>query len=132
MMSTGIDSLLSALDEFDQNHKRPSMAELTSLLKTLTLEDGRWPSYWADGGLLRQYADEPCVYVFFGHGGEILYIGQTKVLGTRFGVHFSKGGLAKGRAGSIAFVPVPRECWFEILAIEAYLIDKLRPPYNKT
>lgn len=131
-MPTGIELLRSALTEFDFNHKRPSMEKLNLLLQTLTLEEGLWPSYWADGGLLRKYASEPCVYAFFGHNGEILYIGQTKILGKRFGAHFSEGGLANGTTGSIAFIPVPKESWFEILAIEAYLIDSLRPPLNRT
>jgi len=130
-MNVGIDSLRKSLAEFDSKHKRPLMADLTSLLEVLTLEEGMWPSYWTNGGLLRRYADEPCVYVFFDHSGEMLYIGQTKCLGNRFGAHLSKGGLGKEKAGSIAFIPVPRECWFEILAIEGYLIDKLILHKNK-
>ncbi|MBV1776361.1 GIY-YIG nuclease family protein [Burkholderiaceae bacterium DAT-1] len=71
------------------------------------------------------------MYVFFDHKGQLLYIGQSKILGKRFGAHFSQGGLTKINAGAVAFLPVPRECWFEILAIEAYLIERLQPPFNK-
>lgn len=108
------------------------MGNLTDLLVTLELENGMWPSYWSDDGILRKYAEEPCVYTFFDHEGKILYIGQTQCLGKRFGWHFSKNRIGKEQTGAIAFIPVPRNCWFEILAIEAYLIDKLQPPANKT
>ena len=130
-LSPTLEHLREALAEFDLKHKRPVISDTSSLIQTLVLEEGKWGSYWDKGALLNIYADEPCVYCFFDQSGLLIYIGQTKILGNRFGVHFSKDGLGVTHTKSLALIPIPRECWFEILAIEAYLIEKLRPLHNK-
>jgi len=129
--STTLEGLRLALTEFDAKHPRPLIGATSGLIQTLVLEEGRWGSYWDKGAFLNLYADEPCVYCFFDQYGELIYIGRAKVLGHRFGAHFSKNGLGVTHAKSLALIPVPPECWFEILAIEAYLIEKLRPLHNK-
>jgi hypothetical protein len=129
--SVTLEDLRQALIEFDQNHPRPVIGHTVNLLQILVLEEGKYGSYWDKGAFLNIYADEPCVYMFFDQIGQLIYIGQTKVLGNRFGKHFSKEGLGMTHAKSLALLPLPRECWFEILAIEAYLIERLRPLHNK-
>jgi excinuclease UvrABC nuclease subunit len=93
--------------------------------------ESNWATLWAEGGLLRAYANEPCVYFFFNQEGELLYIGKAEVLGFRMGSHF-QGKNSKWRevAKTIGILPVPRDSWFEILAIEAYLIGLLKPSGN--
>ncbi len=129
--SITLNDLHQALSEFDATHPRPIMGDTASRIQPLILEDGKWGSYWDHGALLKTYAEEACVYAFFDQADQLIYIGQTKVLGNRFGAHFSKDGIGITHTKSLALIPVPRECWFEILAIEAYLIEKLRPVHNK-
>lgn len=129
-MKKDINSLRAALIEFDQFHKRTALGDLAQRLQTLAIERAEWSAYWSEGGLLRRYTDGPCVYFFFDKFGELYYIGQTKILGNRFGAHFSSGGLGN-EAASVAFLPIEKEYWFEILSIEAYLIEKLQPKSNK-
>jgi hypothetical protein len=130
---TTIKELQETLENFDQSFPRPGVANLPSRLKQVkfTYEQG-WPELWSDGGVLRAYAEDPCVYFFFNEEEELMYIGSTRNLGKRFKQHFDvKGAKWKDQTRNLAILPLKNDSWFEILAIEAYLIQELNPPQNK-
>ena len=119
-----------AIKEFDNKFKRPGIECLVSCFHSTPVSDDNWASLWADRGLLRTYTDEPCVYFFFNENEELQYIGKAEVLGYRMGSHFAKDSKWRDIVKKVGVLPVPRKSWFEILAIEAYLIDLLQPPEN--
>ncbi len=111
--------------------KRPSIDSLEKYFSSTDISKENWASLWAEAGFFRELANEPCVYFFFNDMGEVIYIGKAEVLGYRLGAHFSKGSKWTGVVKTIGVLAVPRESWFEILAIEAYLIELLKPVENK-
>jgi hypothetical protein len=126
-----IDYVIKAIKDFDNNFKRPSIDCLETCFSSTDVTEQKWASLWAEDGFLRKLTDEPCVYFFFNGVGELIYIGKAEVLGYRFGSHFSKGSKWSGVIKTIGILAVPRESWFEIVAIEAYLIELLKPSENK-
>jgi len=127
-----LSDLQDALAYFNQSFPRPRVSDLLSRLTPVKFTyEQDWPQLWSDGGVLRKYADDACVYFFFNDTEGLLYIGSTRILGNRFFQHFDvKDAKWKDRTSSLAILPLPKESWFEILAIEAYLIQQLKPPHN--
>ncbi|MCL1115574.1 GIY-YIG nuclease family protein [Shewanella basaltis] len=126
-----IKCVIEAITVFDLNFKRPGIDCLKECFSSIDITEQNWASLWAEGGYLRELTNEPCVYFFFDGVGELKYIGKAEVLGYRFGAHFSKGSKWSGLIKTIGILAVPKESWFEIVAIEAYLIDFLKPSENK-
>lgn len=128
------DRVRDALRLFESKWPRPGLPDaLEALYEVQDNVDipSNWKLAWADGGILRKHAESPCVYFFFDSGGKLLYVGQTRILGKRMASHFDvKNSRWKGRVASIGLLPIPTECWFEILAIEAFMIQELSPPEN--
>ncbi|PHI37478.1 hypothetical protein CBQ28_08905 [Pseudoalteromonas sp. GCY] len=125
-----VESVKEAIAEFDTKFKRPGIDSLVECFQSTTVTQSNWSSLWADKGLLRTYTDEPCVYFFFNNKEELQYIGKAEILGYRMSKHFAKNSKWYDEVKTIGILPVPRDSWFEIVAIEAYLIDLLRPPAN--
>jgi hypothetical protein len=76
------------------------------------------------------------VYFVYAENGELIYIGKANVLGNRFYTYFGAGSecVYKESWGTppryIRAVAVPIDMPFEALALEAYLISKLKPKHN--
>lgn len=131
-MGKKIEDVRTELTFLDKNFPRPGIQDLTSKLKDLEYSYyDDWPKHWEKDGFLRKYAETHCVYFFFDEHKNLLYIGATKTLGHRFYKHFDSGN-AKWRdlVYSLAILPIPEPNWFELHAIEAFLIYKLQPPKN--
>ena len=124
-----LDDFRQVLAQFDTQHPRPhfSVAEFFLSLENVHHD---WPKLWQDEGLLRKHAEDACVYFMFDRDWTLQYIGQTTCLGRRFGKHFAKDGHGQSCV-HLGLIPVPEDSWFEILAIEAFLIKELRPLKNK-
>ena len=129
-----INTVIEALIEFDRVFKRPQIDKLPERLTYFPIKSeppNNWASHWAPGGVLRTHADAPCVYFFFDELEALQYIGKADVLGHGMCQHHEeKGGRWRHVAKWMAVLPIPQESWFEIAAIEAYLIKKLSPPRN--
>jgi hypothetical protein len=95
---------------------------------------GKWPEVWPNTA-------SPGVYLIFDGGLNLLYVGKAQnQLGYRLSAHFQGGKTAPAcriveqwsqRPAYVATVPFPESSWFEALALEGYLIEKLDPPDNK-
>ncbi|HET8637795.1 MAG TPA: GIY-YIG nuclease family protein [Acidobacteriaceae bacterium] len=117
---------------FEQSFPRPGVPDLSARLTSFQfVYEQDWPRLWAEGGTLRKFAEDPCVYFFFDEEESLMYIGSARVLGNRFFQHFdAKHAVWKRRTRGLAILPLPKDSWFEIRAIEAYLIQKLDPSHN--
>ena len=127
-----LENVKTTIAEFDSKFKRPGIDCLVSCFHSTPVNKSNWSQLWATHGLLRTYTDEPCVYFFFDQEENLQYIGKAEILGYRFGSHFSSGSKWREDVHTIGILVIPRKSWFEIVAIEAYLIDLLKPPYNST
>lgn len=93
------------------------------------------PAFRWNPGEKWPHADRPGVYFVFGAGSELLYIGQSRLLGKRLSEWFG-GGIECSIRGTwrsrqprfVATTPVGQH--FEAVALEAYLIETLDPPDN--
>ncbi len=119
--------LESAISDLNTRYPRPGIPALSLSDEFLIPEDcveGRFPN-----------ADLPGVYAFLDHNQELLYIGSSIGLGRRLGdgyigrVGEIKDAKIKG-AKSLRTIGVPKEHFFEAMAIEAFLIRELAPPRN--
>ncbi|WP_404390381.1 GIY-YIG nuclease family protein [Pseudoalteromonas phenolica] len=126
-----INYLVGAIKDFDLKFKRPRIDALEKCFSSVDVSEENWPRLWADGGFFWKRANEACVYFFFNEAGNLIYIGKAEVLGYRFSAHFSKGSKWIRVVKTVGVLAVPRDSWFEILAIEAYLIEQLQPSENK-
>jgi hypothetical protein len=126
------DDLQAALATFHKHYPRPGVPDLLSRLKFVEFNYERdWSRLWSENGVLHLHANDPCVYFFFAGNGDLLYVGSTRALGNRFSQHFDvKDAKWKDRTKSLAILPIPKENWFEVRAIEGYLIQQLAPPEN--
>ncbi len=86
--------------------------------------DEKWP-----------HADSPGVYYVFDVASELLYIGQSGLLGRRLSYWFQGknecsicGTWCSAKPRFVATTPVGHH--FEAVALEAYLIQTLDPPEN--
>lgn len=128
-----VTTVKAAIKDFDEKFKRPKIESLIQCFHATEVTENNWADLWAEGGLFRVYADAPCVYFFFDKDEDLRYIGKAEIFGTRMGSHFhGEGSKWRGRAKTIGILPVPKESWFEILAVEAYLIRALQPPENSS
>ncbi len=127
-----LSELKEALAHFHQSFPRPGVPDLLSRLTTISFDyEQDWSRLWLDDGVLRKHADDPCVYFFFNDTEGLMYIGSTWTLGKRFYQHFDvENAKYKNCTSSLAILALPEENWFETQAIEAYLIEKLKPPHN--
>ena len=130
-MATLID-FQEALGRFQKLFPRPGVPDLLSRLKFVEFSYKQdWSRLWSDGGVLQTHADDPCVYFFFDSAKQLIYIGETRILGKRFYQHFDqKNAKWSDRTNNLAILPLPKENWFETAAIERYLIQQLQPQGN--
>lgn len=77
------------------------------------------------------------VYQFISNNGTVLYIGRTKDMKSRMTLHFTKGECGHTQIPESA-VPFIKECVYtetesfaDAIVLEAYLIAKYKPAYNK-
>ncbi|HEX9007124.1 MAG TPA: exonuclease domain-containing protein [Bacteroidota bacterium] len=88
-----------------------------------------------DRGIIRSLPDSPGVYLFYGQGGELLYVGKSTNIRRRVQSHFSMGS-AGGRelelfqhTHSIEARPTAGE--LGALLLESRLIKELQPIHNR-
>jgi hypothetical protein len=129
---TNLYSVIKKLEEFDGNFRRPGFGDISDVFRSIDLKNADWADLWSANGELRVVADSACVYIFFDQNDELLYVGRADIFGNRIGGHFQrKNSRWRGEVARIGVIPVPPESWFEIYAIEAYLIRELQPKGNK-
>ena len=87
---------------------------------------------------IEQRRDMPATfgtYAFFDVGGRLLYVGKAKNVRTRVAAHLrgsAAGGFYEGWPGRIARVAVRiAGCELEALLVEAEMIRRHRPPFNR-
>lgn len=129
-----------AILAFHEKWRRPGIEDLPSRLSPVRFKDQvEWARLWAEDGELHKHSSKAGVYFFFDTDQHLLYIGSARVLGNRLYQHFHVPGsprmlpewVEKEKMQYVAILDVPDVCWFEALAIEAYLIEELSPPRNK-
>ena len=138
-----LEDLRSKLAEFNQKYPRPSMDKDPPHVS----EAFRLPEDWEqDRDYPEEAAGKPGIYLFFAENDRLEYIGKASArnnLGTRLGDYLSgkrvapkwrPGVLAKGfgpHITSIRFIVLEASRYFEVPAIEEYLIRELQPPLNR-
>lgn len=130
-------TLIEVLDEFHERFPRPGLGPFMLSEPYFVEED------WTDRTKSVPHAPLPGVYFLFNPSDDLLYVGKSEVgLGRRVGGRFttnpdgSKRGMVVDpvhrAAGvvSVRAIAVPKQRWFEVGSIEAWLIDRLKPPLN--
>lgn len=100
-----------------------------------TQADERYAAHLADDAALRALPNVHATYAFFDRVGRLLYVGKTDHLRTRVRDHLRGDNAAHHFAGwtrQIARV-VARRAYSELeaLLVEADLVRRLRPPFNR-
>jgi len=125
-----MEKLIVAIEEMNRLHPRPNFEiKLTEPFDT----NNPWDhSSWPNNAL-------PGVYIFTSSDREVQYIGKaSRGIGSRLNAYWRKGKLGETESKSwksescrfIYTIGIPKECWFEASAIEAFLISKVQPPRN--
>ena len=131
-----LSAVLEALADFHQRFPRPGIDAL-ELSEPYFVETD-----WAIKGKSVPHSYHAGVYFLFNRDEALLYIGKSDGLGARVGGRFmwnayktagvvkdpSHRGAGVVSVRAIAFLD---EHWFESAAVEAYLIDALKPPLNR-
>jgi len=130
-----IEDLIKFIDEFNTLYPRPDMPKLI-LSENYDVRSHFYKPYPG--------ANLPGVYIIFSSSGNILRIGKASCgssLGKRLACYYKWGdsgqeGLHKYEgyedAKLLRTISFPKKRAFEAPALEEYLINKLKPPYNKT
>tara|TARA_R110000868_G_scaffold217433_3_gene467524 strand:- start:488 stop:889 length:402 start_codon:yes stop_codon:yes gene_type:complete len=127
-----LDSVRNEITIFDTKFKRPGIDNLANLFEYIDLSKKTWAEFWAINGELKKHAEFACVYLLFDESKSLQYIGKADAFGKRMFQHFDVTNAKwKKIATGIGVIPIPSEHWFEISAIEAYLIKTLKPAHNK-
>lgn len=77
------------------------------------------------------------VYQFISNNGTVLYIGRTKDMKSRMTLHFTKGecGHAQIPESAVSFIKecvyTETESFADAIVLEAYMIAREKPAYNK-
>jgi hypothetical protein len=131
-----------AILAFHEQWRRPGIEDLPARLRLVHFKDPvEWARLWAEDGELQKHSRKAGVYSFFDTDKNLLYVGSARVIGHRLYQHFHVPGspplrplpewVEQEKVQYVAILDVPDVCWFEALAIEAYLIEALSPPRNK-
>ena len=142
-MTANYNDLVKKLEEYKSKYRKQDLPPIkeSDFYAVFPEEESRygeieaeykWPEQWPFS------EHEGCVYAIFGKE-QLLYIGQSVVpVGNRLSQHFSEkyhevySFEAAGRTEKPFFVKVfATEIWFEVFAIEQFLIYELKPVDNK-
>lgn len=90
-----------------------------------------WPNQW-------QFCGNAGIYLFIDENDEVIYIGETTHFGNRFGSYFANNDgkcsiKNSWNSAPLSVIPikVPQESTFERLALEEFLIKKVKTTDNK-
>jgi hypothetical protein len=137
MSANGYEKAKDAISIFNQLFPRPGINLVNNLSSLCNLKDPeQWKNPWPN-------SSAPGVYFIFDDQIDLLYVGlATDNIGKRLSAHIPGSSTKELKqpewvkkldkeVGYVASLWLPEDMWFEGLAIEAYLIRKLRPPENK-
>lgn len=129
-----ISDIMLVLDEFNQKYPRPNMGELE--IKGPYDIGREFSNPYPNGHL-------PGVYVIIDRKGLVLRIGKASCNSTitsRLGSYFKWGdsdseGVHKfsgyEEARIIYSIGIPKDRAFEAPAVEEFLVERMKPPYNR-
>jgi hypothetical protein len=133
--------VLAALRRYDDTIRHPALRRLDiSDLYALFPDEPsavgarlKWPNPWPN-------ADSPGVYLIFGTGTELLYVGRAWNLNSRVSSYFRYASDGSGRCelrdewqhrpAFVATIAVDDDKFFEAAGLEEYLIEALQPVEN--
>jgi hypothetical protein len=134
-------NVLAALSRYNASFRHPSLRKLIlSEFFALFPDESpgtaatlKWPDPWPNG-------DKPGVYLVFGSGLELLYVGKAWNLNSRVSSYFRYASDGSRRCelrhprthrpALVATIAVDEDKFFEAAGLEEYLIETLRPLDN--
>jgi hypothetical protein len=124
------ESLQTALHAFQKEHlEGVNLGRYEHSLEQLHAGEGHWDAWEKSAG----------VY-YFVKNNEIVYVGralQNTGLGTRVYTQINSTGdpkwdrVIKNKQVTVGVICLPKDKWYMAASLEIYLIDKLKPEFNR-